>query len=408
MNPWLCLLALNFGHSPSQGQDIRPLGLDMQTPEVSSEEAPNTQKWSPHVANYEDRSPPEKVAGNEKLEETRNPKPNEETANTNVENNNIIHNHNPINPNIIPTNNPINNPNTNNNNEIQSNNNKNDNNKAPEETTTTEEPPPLSCPLPDYFCNPTAGDHLGKSSAATVKLCEEACMAEAQCNFFTFFRFRGIPSCYILKSCNEKKPACNDPRNCKSGQRTCKKKFCAKLVMNDGRYAHWRCQGLNPYMEDIPEGKTCHTSCSSWRTTAGLPFTAMSTCQPDGSWSSPVHFPRGNLERPHVLETPDMGDMPCAPAPIPTASCKPLNITYDPNEEDGAGFFCTPPLDWSNLPVKMSKPTVCYLLCNMMLVATVQCKEGVWTGHPEIGFWCNQNNAPIGYWEEPKKTESIG
>ena len=154
--------------------------------------------------------------------------------------------------------------------------------------------------------------------------------------------------------------------------------------------------------------RNCSSSsrCSSWRTTAGMPFTAMSTCQPDGSWSSPVHFPRGILERPHVLETPDMGDMPCAPAPIPTASCKPLNITYDPNEEDGAGFYCTPPLDWANLPVKMSKPTVCYLLCNMMLVATVQCREGVWTGHPEIGFWCNQKNAPVDFWKEPMKTKS--
>ena len=118
----------------------------------------------------------------------------------------------------------------------------------------------------------------------------------------------------------------------------------------------------------------------------------MSTCKPDGSWTSPIHFPRGSLLRPHVLETPDKGDMPCIPAPIPTAACKPLNLTYNPNEEDGAGFYCTPPIDWSNLPVRMSKPTVCYLVCNMMLVATVQCKEGVWTGHPEIGFWCNKKN----------------
>ena len=132
----------------------------------------------------------------------------------------------------------------------------------------------------------------------------------------------------------------------------------------------------------------------------------MSTCKPDGSWTSPIHFPRGQLLRPHVLETPDKGDMPCIPAPIPTAACKPLNLTYNPNEEDGAGFYCTPPIDWSNLPVRMSKPTVCYLVCNMMLVATVQCKEGVWTGHPEIGFWCNQNNAPVDFWKEPMTTIS--
>ena len=152
--------------------------------------------------------------------------------------------------------------------------------------------------------------------------------------------------------------------------------------------------------------KTSSSSrCSSWRTTAGLTFTAISTCQPDGSWSSPVHFPRGNLASPHVLYPPDMGDMPCISAAEATSTCKPLNITYNPNEEVGTGFYCNPAWDWSNLPVKLSHPTECYLLCDRILVGAVQCKEGVWTGHPEIGFWCNKKNAPIEYWKEPMETK---
>ena len=73
MYPWLCLLALNVGHSSSQGEDIGVLGLDM----LAGLEVPDTpKKWSPNAANYEATGGQEKknngkIVGNEKLEETR-------------------------------------------------------------------------------------------------------------------------------------------------------------------------------------------------------------------------------------------------------------------------------------------------------------------------------------------------
>ena len=28
-----------------------------------------------------------------------------------------------------------------------------------------------------------------------------------------------------------------------------------------------------------------------------------------------------------------------------------------------------------------------------MLISITECKEGVWTGRPDMGFWCNRNPA---------------
>ena len=78
----------------------------------------------------------------------------------------------------------------------------------------------------------------------------------------------------------------------------------------------------------------------------------------------------------------------------------PLNITYNPNEEEGAEFHCKPAFSLTSLPVQMDTSTKCYLLCNRMLVATVQCKKGSWTGHPELGFWCNEKKGAVKHWIE--------
>ena len=80
--------------------------------------------------------------------------------------------------------------------------------------------------------------------------------------------------------------------------------------------------------------------------------------------------------------------------------CKPLNITYNPNEEKGAEFHCNPPVDWNNLPAQISKTAQCNLLCDKMLVAVVECKEENWTGHPDMGFWCTEEKAPVDHWVE--------
>ena len=81
-------------------------------------------------------------------------------------------------------------------------------------------------------------------------------------------------------------------------------------------------------------------------------------------------------------------------------ACQPLNITYNPNSEEGAEFYCSPSVKWSALPVKIETNTQCNLLCDKMLVAITECKEGLWTGRPDLGYYCSEVNDPIGNWIE--------
>ena len=122
----------------------------------------------------------------------------------------------------------------------------------------------INCTLPDFFCNPTADDLLYKidGKVSTAQKCSHACKKNKNCNFFTFFNFRGSPSCFVLKGCNEKKPRCTLARNCVSGQKDCHnmRKTCPKLNLKKGDKARWRCKGINPYMKDIPEGTHCYAT----------------------------------------------------------------------------------------------------------------------------------------------------
>merc|ERR1712098_560031 len=105
-----------------------------------------------------------------------------------------------------------------------------------------------------------------------------------------------------------------------------------------GAFARWICDGVNPYEENIPSHVTCHANCHSWTNAAGEMVTAKSTCQSDGTWSKPTAFPGGPLKNPAVLNSPDGPDMECG-------DCKPLNLTYNPNEEKGTEFYCNPRVD---------------------------------------------------------------
>ena len=200
------------------------------------------------------------------------------------------------------------------------------------------------------------------------------------------------------------------PSNCVSGKKACNdQKVCPKINLKKGLHARWRCEGINPYVEDIPAGTPCHASyvdkfwkqilsfyfrCPAWENAAGSVITAKSTCLPDSSWTDPMPFPPGPLSIPPVLNKPDGPDMACE------NGCKPLNMTYNPNLEKGAEFFCNDPLSWSNLPVKIEKSNQCHLLCDKMLVAITECKDGVWTGNPGLGFWCTEEQEAVGHWED--------
>jgi len=277
--------------------------------------------------------------------------------------------------------------------------------ESDDEPETEYESESKSCIIPKYFCNPSAADMIEKvdQEVESAKDCLNFCKEKKNCKFFTFFMFRGFPSCYLMKSCNEKKPVCTEKDTCVSGMMKCTVETpCTKLTFKRGDHSRWRCDGVNPYREDIPSHVSCHTSCPSWTNAVGKKVTVKSTCHTDGTWSDPVTFPPGPLGAlPAEVNKPDGPDMHCD-------SCKPLNITYNPNEEDGAEFHCDPPIDLNNLPARIDPLTKCDLICDQMLQAEIECKtDAKWTGHPTRGFWCTKKQPAVEFWEEeyPKEEE---
>ena len=91
--------------------------------------------------------------------------------------------------------------------------------------------------------------------------CKLFCCRQPECSDFTFFNFRGIQTCFLLRGCTDKKPRCTVPSSCISAQRNCADgKFCKALTQKPGEDIAWRCQsGINPYKEEIPSGTPCYT-----------------------------------------------------------------------------------------------------------------------------------------------------
>ena len=88
------------------------------------------------------------------------------------------------------------------------------------------------------------------------------------------------------------------------------------------------------------------------------------------------------------------------------------------NSESGAEFYCDTEIsDWSALPVKIETTNRCHLFCDkvdinfhfsplsvsllrglQMLISITECKEGLWTGRPDLGFWCNSPRPGVTGW----------
>ena len=84
----------------------------------------------------------------------------------------------------------------------------------------------------------------------------------ATCNDYTFFDFRGIRTCFLLKGCSDIRPKCTVATSCVSGKTTCENmNKCDELSTNNlHNKMKWRCQGgINPYEEKIPAGTPCYT-----------------------------------------------------------------------------------------------------------------------------------------------------
>ena len=120
-----------------------------------------------------------------------------------------------------------------------------------------------NCTFTDFFCNPTADDLIYKmeETIATAKECSDTCQKDKTCKFFTFFNFRRSPACFALKTCKEKMFGCTVASNCMSGEIDCQDPpTCPKLGMKKGDKARWRCNGINPYNQDIPKGTHCYAT----------------------------------------------------------------------------------------------------------------------------------------------------
>ena len=155
-----------------------------------------------------------------------------------------------------------------------------------------------SCAYPDHYCNPTANDLIRKvedEPITSAKHCEDRCKSwvaknklanvnksrfvaththdvihcrytgpGAPCHDFTYFNFRGIKTCFLLKGCSDKRPKCTVAASCVSGGTPpdCMPKDTCDMLSEDNIENHmrWQCQGgINPYKEKIPAGIPCYT-----------------------------------------------------------------------------------------------------------------------------------------------------
>ena len=140
----------------------------------------------------------------------------------------------------------------------------------------------------------------------------------------------------------------------------------------------------------------------------------------DGGWGEPRFFPKADPTFPNssVLQTPDR--------PIPACTCADLRLPYNPNEpthdkaayeKSSAMFHCDKQLNWDDLiskgGVRLETTNRCHLFCDrvhsfkwrntyylvhtlQMLISITECKNGMWTGRPDLGYWCNHDpNLPI-------------
>ena len=84
--------------------------------------------------------------------------------------------------------------------------------------------------------------------------------SNSECTDFTFFDFRSIQTCFLLRGCTDKRPPCTNPGSCISGKSGECGKYCPMLTEHDSSQdLAWRCQGgINPYKENIPAGTPCY------------------------------------------------------------------------------------------------------------------------------------------------------
>ena len=91
-----------------------------------------------------------------------------------------------------------------------------------------------------------------------MELFEALIFRLATCTDFTYFTFRALATCFLLRGCTDRRPRCSEARSCVSGHSGGCGLHCPRLTRGQG--VVWRCQGgINPYKENIPAGTPCYT-----------------------------------------------------------------------------------------------------------------------------------------------------
>ena len=111
------------------------------------------------------------------------------------------------------------------------------------------------------------------------------------CKDFTFFDFRGIKTCFLLRDCTDKRPKCTVPTACVSGRSSACGKYCPQLTHHEEEHIAWRCQGgINPYNLQGPHAQLATMSSQArWR------YQARSHLEHIFWWLTHRHAPPSNL-----------------------------------------------------------------------------------------------------------------
>ena len=154
--------------------------------------------------------------------------------------------------------------------------------ESSKESSVTRDNDSSDCWSAGFYCQSVVSNLIKRIQLDTPEECQEKCMAENQCLFFSFHDTRGQVYCSLLKECSGK-TKCTSEENCATGRKTCN---CATLDYLPGSkdstsYARWKCGDVDPYSVTIPVGITCSATCTSW-----IDSSLQSTCLKNGRWSS--------------------------------------------------------------------------------------------------------------------------
>lgn len=259
---------------------------------------------------------------------------------------------------------------------------------------------------------------LEEQMLACQALCSQdnADTGTEDCQHFSVHSFRGVTTCYLLEECEDPSSVdvCLSAASlpCNSGPLDCAvNSNCAVLdaSMTEAGKIEWQCDEVNPYSQQVPEGKTCFLSCNAWVDSNGSPAMISSICTGGAYQDSTVQ----GANPADVPALPDSYPKPDALAAdqVP-CGCADYNmqwddagtmVDYDPNTLPGTDFICTEEYidktdtaDWKFI---LTTSNTCRLFCDSYHVATMACENGVWTGQPELGAWC---------YAEPVVTDDMG